>query len=830
MHDPSAGGSLSSDQTLPDKLQNVLRQLRGRIRRYVVIDSLLAAAAAVLIAFWIGFALDYVPVWWGGSEMPAAARGGWLLATAAWVAAVIGRGLIGRLSRSLPDPSLALLIEKHHPGVGGRLSTAIELSRPNRTGDSHSPKLLAAVTDAAADAVDDVDPARVLDSGSIRRKSLLVAPLAVAVLGIAVMSPATLSQAASRLTLLSDRPWPRRADLRMVGVELSPTTWSGQDPLPPRLVQFDDDRSIRLPIGSSGVLRIRAMADTAEVPQVCTAVYRTDEGLRGQVALRRVGRVRDGGQSFVLDGPPLQSLSDSFTLTIRGLDDALRDYRITAVAPPIITSAEVATRYPRYLREDAELESGDGDAATIDDRRQYQSGMRIREGSRTSLVLSMDRPVGRAATRIVYADAGLDGLSDATGGSAERSSDANLINANLIDEGQSAVVAIDSLTRSATIEIVPEDDAGIAAQSPYRYFLAVVQDAVPEISVRLSGIGSSVTPNARLPVRIIATDDYGLRDVLLIMDGSTGNDDLSDEQSDDPQRKHQWNRPIEVDAAGTAETVADLRSLAESDQFDTPAVGSTLTILGTAVDGYDIGPPRVARSETIQLSVVTPDQLLALLERTELELRSRLEQTASEMRLLRETLDGLRIDIPATTQTPPANTQTPPATVPDESDPGDVSNDIDRRLQILRLRIQQSGLQAGKTRDELVGVIETLRDLVDEMTNNRVDTPDRQERLIDQVATPLTQIVDDPLALLRDTITKIESDLAQPDLAIATAGAAVDQADRVIVQLDAVLEKMLDLESFNEVLDLVRGLIEDQESLIEDTKAEQKRKVLDLFQ
>jgi hypothetical protein len=45
-----------------------------------------------------------------------------------------------------------------------------------------------------------------------------------------------------------------------------------------------------------------------------------------------------------------------------------------------------------------------------------------------------------------------------------------------------------------------------------------------------------------------------------------------------------------------------------------------------------------------------------------------------------------------------------------------------------------------------------------------------------------------------------------------------------------VLEKMLDLESFNEVLDMVRELIESQDGLIDETKKEQKRRVLDLFE
>ena len=48
--------------------------------------------------------------------------------------------------------------------------------------------------------------------------------------------------------------------------------------------------------------------------------------------------------------------------------------------------------------------------------------------------------------------------------------------------------------------------------------------------------------------------------------------------------------------------------------------------------------------------------------------------------------------------------------------------------------------------------------------------------------------------------------------------------------MDAVLENMMELEGYNELLDLVRSLIADQERLIEQTKSEQKRQILDLGQ
>ena len=61
------------------------------------------------------------------------------------------------------------------------------------------------------------------------------------------------------------------------------------------------------------------------------------------------------------------------------------------------------------------------------------------------------------------------------------------------------------------------------------------------------------------------------------------------------------------------------------------------------------------------------------------------------------------------------------------------------------------------------------------------------------------------------------------------ATAAIATTDEVLLSLNAVLEKMLDLESFNEILDLVRGLISDQEELIEETEETRNQQVQDLF-
>ena len=62
------------------------------------------------------------------------------------------------------------------------------------------------------------------------------------------------------------------------------------------------------------------------------------------------------------------------------------------------------------------------------------------------------------------------------------------------------------------------------------------------------------------------------------------------------------------------------------------------------------------------------------------------------------------------------------------------------------------------------------------------------------------------------------------------ADAAIASLDDVLLKLLEIKENMLDIESFNEIIDLVRGLIEDQDKLLEKTKKEKRQKLLDLLE
>ena len=59
-----------------------------------------------------------------------------------------------------------------------------------------------------------------------------------------------------------------------------------------------------------------------------------------------------------------------------------------------------------------------------------------------------------------------------------------------------------------TIQVTDAD--GVTSREPYRVSLSVVPDELPQVAVRLAGIGTAITPDAVLPFVGKISDDYGL--------------------------------------------------------------------------------------------------------------------------------------------------------------------------------------------------------------------------------------------------------------------------------------------------------------------------------
>ncbi len=114
--------------------------------------------------------------------------------------------------------------------------------------------------------------------------------------------------------------------------------------------------------------------------------------------------------------------------------------------------------------------------------------------------------------------------------------------------------------------------------------------------------------------------------------------------------------------------------------------------------------------------------------------------------------------------------------------------------------------------------------------NNRVDTEELKLRLKDGIADPLRRICSEMFPELERRLQTLQAKLADPQAAAAARGrCSRRQADAILVQLSQILHKMLELETFNVVLDLLRGIIDSQDQINRETKQKQKDKLKQLL-
>ncbi len=69
---------------------------------------------------------------------------------------------------------------------------------------------------------------------------------------------------------------------------------------------------------------------------------------------------------------------------------------------------------------------------------------------------------------------------------------------------------IPALDRDTTLRFTLLDVDGIRSRDPVRLALAASDDEAPQVRVQLVGIGTAITPQARLPIAGEISDDYGV--------------------------------------------------------------------------------------------------------------------------------------------------------------------------------------------------------------------------------------------------------------------------------------------------------------------------------
>ncbi len=371
-------------------------------------------------------------------------------------------------------------------------------------------------------------------------------------------------------------------------------------------------------------------------------------------------------------------------------------------------------------------------------------------------------------------------------------------------------------------------------------------DEPPSVSVQLQGIGSAITPRARLPLVGKIADDYGVSKAAFDFAVDAG----------DPRES-----PFAAAPGGRNEV-----EVKETFEVEPLALkpGVKLVIGAKATDTFHLADGdqgHVGASERFTLDVVTPDALRAMLESRELNLRQRFETIIEEMTDTRDSI--ARIDPTASDKSPPEKTppektppeKAPPATKtapekagaakidatktvaakspspvapaqPDAADEPAAENPLARES----LRLERALQNSEKNANETLGVATSFDAIREELINNRIDTEEWRVRLKDYIADPLKVVAEQMFPELDRRLQAVRAKLSEPDAVPAVRQAALAQADAILVQMAAVRDKMLELESFNEAVDLLRAIIASEQQITDRTRDRQKQKARALLE
>jgi hypothetical protein len=638
-------------------------------------------------------------------------------AAAAGLVWLVVSKLVSRLATPLPDAALATLVERSHPAFRDSLSTAIELA--DRPRDDVDPRLLARTAAEAAALVDQVDRAKLFRRR--RLMGLVLGGLAgvASIAGLALARPALADLWVRRNVMFREDPWPRQVALTAEG--------------------FVGGRRI-VARGSDVDVIVKAAADRV-VPEVVDLRSRGAGGWRSDRMGTRGGIV-DGAQAF---GHVLKNVTDDLTLEVRGGDARLRNLRLVAVDAPALARLEIAYTLPEYL--------GGG-------RRQAAASriVQVPAGSVVEIACTATKPLS-AASMASIADGSEEIVGSLTGANA----------------GRTITASVGPVAGDRTLVTRLIDTDGLENREPVSFVLSAVNDAPPQVAVRMPGISTAVTPRAVLPLVGTITDDHGLASAAVLLQ-------VADAAEVD--------RPIDRVPAGAAvvEFAPDAPERVALEPLGL-AAGRRLTVSIVATDGCRLAAgPNVATSDAWSLDVVTPEALLAMLEAREIILRRRFESTVADLVQSRDRLSA------------PAGAN--PASAADPDRDAGAGDDVARLLEA-------STRAAGET-GEIAAAFRLIRD---ELANNALLSPELEDRLVAQIASPLARIA--------------AADL--PGVAAACRRRAppeeiVRATDAVLARMRAVLDRMMELESFNEVVDLLRGLIRTQEEIRAETLRRQKQR------
>jgi hypothetical protein len=749
--------------SLSPAVQTALDDVRCRIRRYVWQEGVAAIVVWLGVAFWATLAIDWFfepPVWMRGIILALVGSG----------LAVIGFTLILRRAFvRITDANAANLLERRFPQLGDSLLTAVVLSGQDLKRLEIDACMLARTCEEANARIADVHVEKVFNREPLRQKTFAGGLLLMSIVFFVLVCFDSCGVWARRTLALSNELWPRNARIEVDGFE---------------------DGVHKIARGADLEVIARADMTMPLVPQAVEVRYRTEGGSRGRATMDRRGLAHAPEDAFQEYTYTFRSVLGDIHFDVVGGDDRVADRWIQVVDSPTISEMTLDCELPAYI----------GRKPT---RLPVSGVMQVPMGSRLTVHA---KGANKDLVRVEVGSVGDDRSAPIK----------SIVDARLTPDRRGFSYRLEPLMKDATLLFTLTDGDGIKSREPVRLTLVPLPDQSPQMNVQLDGIGSAVTPKARVAVAGRITDDYGIGQVWF------------EYAADDKKQKKReiakyTNRPTELPLTGAALELQDLQL----------KPGQKLTVSVKAADLCALGrAPNIATSEQWILEVVTPEQMRAMLEARELILRQRFDRMIQEMSETRDLLTGLELGPLLPKDAKAKKPEAKPADAkkkgaePNDEEP---DNSPERRQTLRVLRVEGALTNCRKSTQEVLGLAEAFEDICKQLINNRIDTEELRNRLQKGIASPLRAISGTMFPELEHRLEDLRQVLDDAKKGPKLRDHAQQQTQEILLAMQKVRDKMIELEDFNEALELLRGIIQGQQQLKDQIQQRHKEKIRDLL-
>ena len=742
----------------PAVIRAKLDSLRSSIRRYVWLYGIAALFCAIGVAFWGSLVLDWF------FEPPVWARVLLQLVVLGTLGVLFYTMVLDRLRRPLTDANMALLLERRFPELQDHLLTIIDPNSDATPGESEVAAFLyQQANQQAAAAVGTVDVRKVFDYTLLRRGVIGAGILWLLIAIFTVLLPGATQTWAARVLGLSNELWPRQTRLELVGV---------------------DGNTMKVARGDDLAITIGADLTKPRVPQTVRIERNSSSGIHETKTMTREGEGIPGQDRHQLFTHTFHAVREPFEFMVEGGDANLGPILVQVVESPTVETMTLRCHFPDYMaRKPRDLK--------------VIGPMEIPRGTKVTILGRSAKSLTEVKAELVGNSRNLDDKQNQDPAVKESPNNSPTVTLDTKDPHRFEC-KLAELTDSLSYRFTLHDTDGIEGREPFLLTLSAINDEPPELPNELYGIGSVVTPNAYLPVRGTATDDYGIASAWFdytINPENKGEEIAasSTQPSSGPQGPEKHGRQMIFETEGNPTELALDAALDLEPLGLTP--GQKIAVTVSAVDRYSLdSKPNVGSGRRRLLEIVLPERLMILLQARELVMRQRFEAILDEVNDTREIL--VRLDF-----------------AKQDNEGQKLQNELGVRRAVENCR---------KNAEETRAVAEVFDDIRLQMIHNRIDSPETTSRLANGIVTPLRDAVNRGFPELERETERLLTKLGDPDLGPKQRDMAVAQLDSLLETLNGALARMLEMEDYNELIKILRRVIDDQKDL--DRKIRERRK------